>query len=37
MFILNQSNDKIAYRLWIDGNPAEVTSQPHSIQTLVVE
>jgi glucosylceramidase len=34
---MNQSNDKIPYRLWIAGQAAEVTSLPHSIQTLVVE
>jgi glucosylceramidase len=35
--VMNQSNDKISYRLWIAGQAAEVTSLPHSIQTLVVE
>jgi glucosylceramidase len=35
--VMNQSNDKIPYRLWIAGQAAEVTSLPHSIQTLVVE
>ena len=35
--VMNQSNDKIPYRLWITGQAAEVTSLPHSIQTLVVE
>jgi glucosylceramidase len=37
VIVMNQSNDKIPYRLWIDGQAAEVTSLPHSIQTLVVE
>jgi len=35
--VMNQSNDKIPYRLWIAGQAAEITSLPHSIQTLVVE
>ncbi len=35
--VMNQSNDKISYRLWMAGQAAEVTSLPHSIQTLVVE
>jgi glucosylceramidase len=35
--VMNQSDDKIPYRLWIAGQAAEVTSLPHSIQTLVVE
>ncbi len=35
--VMNQSDDKIPYRLWIAGQAAEVVSLPHSIQTLVVE
>ena len=35
--VMNQSDDKISYRLWIGGKAAEVVSLPHSIQTLVVE
>lgn len=35
--VMNQSNDTIPYRLWIAGQAAEVTSLPHSIQTLIVE
>jgi glucosylceramidase len=35
--VMNQSGDKIPYRIWIGGNAAEVTSLPHSIQTLVLE
>ncbi len=35
--VMNQSDTKIPYRLWIAGQAAEVTSLPHSIQTLVVE
>lgn len=37
VIVMNQSNDKIPYRLWIAGQAAEVTSLPHSIQTLIVE
>jgi len=35
--VLNTSNDKISYRLWIDGDAAETVSLPHSIATLIVE
>jgi len=35
--VMNQSNDKIPYRLWMKGQAAEITSLPHSIQTLVIE
>ncbi len=35
--VMNQSNDKIPYRLWISGKAAMVTSLPHSIQTLLVD
>jgi len=35
--VMNQSSETIPYRLWIAGQAAEVTSPPHSIQTLVVE
>jgi glucosylceramidase len=35
--VMNQSNDKIPYRLWLSGQAAEITSLPHSIQTLIVE
>ena len=35
--VMNQSSDKIPYRLWIKGMAAETTSLPHSIQTLVIE
>ena len=33
--VMNKTDQKIAYFLWVDGNAAEVTSLPHSIQTLV--
>jgi glucosylceramidase len=35
--VLNISDDKISYRLWLNGDAAETTSLPHSITTLVVE
>ena len=35
--VMNQSSEKIPYRLWIAGKAAMVTALPHSIQTLVVE
>lgn len=37
VIVMNQSSEKIPYRLWMGGQAAEVTSLPHSIQTLVVE
>ncbi len=37
VIVMNLSDDKIPYRLWIAGQAAETTSLPHSIQTLVVE
>jgi len=33
--VMNRSDQKIPYFLWVDGNAAEVNSLPHSIQTLV--
>ena len=33
--VMNKGDQKIVYYLWVDGNAAEVTSLPHSIQTLV--
>ena len=33
--VMNRGDEKIQYFLWVDGNAAEVTSLPHSIQTLV--
>ncbi len=35
--VMNQSDENIPYRLWIAGQAAEITSLPHSIQTLIVE
>jgi glucosylceramidase len=34
--VMNQSDQKISYYLWLDGKAAEVRSLPHSIQTLVL-
>jgi glucosylceramidase len=33
--VMNRTDQKIAYFLWVDGQAAEVESLPHSIQTLV--
>ena len=33
--VMNKTDQKISYFLWVDGNAAEVSSLPHSIQTLV--
>jgi glucosylceramidase len=33
--VMNKTDQKVSYFLWLDGNAAEVTSLPHSIQTLV--
>ena len=33
--VMNRTDQKISYFLWVDGNAAEVASLPHSIQTLV--
>ena len=33
--VMNKSDEKIPYFLWVQGNGAEVSSPPHSIQTLV--
>jgi glucosylceramidase len=33
--VMNQSDKKVSYYLWLDGNAAEVNSLPHSMQTLV--
>lgn len=35
--VLNLTDEKIPYKLWIHGDAASETSLPHSIQTLVVE
>jgi glucosylceramidase len=33
--VMNRGDQPISYYLWVDGNAAEVSSPPHSIQTLV--
>ena len=33
--VLNEGDTKIDYYVWVNGKAAEVTSLPHSIQTLV--
>jgi glucosylceramidase len=33
--VMNKTDQKISYFLWLDGNAAEVSSLPHSIQTLL--
>ncbi len=33
--VMNKGDQKVSYYLWVDGNAAEVSSLPHSIQTLV--
>src|SRR6266850_532226 len=33
--VMNKTDEKISYFLWLDGNAAEVSSLPRSIQTLV--
>ena len=35
VIVMNQSNDKITYNLWIKGRAATVLALPHSIATLV--
>lgn len=34
--VMNKSDKKVSYYLWLDGQAAEVSSLPHSIQTLVI-
>jgi glucosylceramidase len=34
--VLNVSNEKIPYHLWVQGKAAETVSLPHSIQTLMI-
>ncbi len=33
--VMNKTDQPVSYFLWLDGNAAEVSSLPHSIQTLV--
>lgn len=37
VIVLNTSDKEIKYNLWIAGNAAPAVSQPHSINTLIVE
>jgi len=37
VIVMNQTDSKVDYNLWIAGNAAQVTSPPHSIATLVVQ
>src|SRR5580698_102066 len=34
--VMNKSNKKVAYKLWIAGKAADITALPHSIATLVL-
>jgi glucosylceramidase len=34
--VMNASDEKADYSLWVNGNAAQVSSPPHSLQTLVV-
>jgi glucosylceramidase len=33
--VMNASDEKADYSLWVDGNSAKVAGLPHSMQTLV--
>jgi glucosylceramidase len=33
--VMNKTDKKMTYYLWMDGQAAELESLPHSIQTLV--
>jgi glucosylceramidase len=35
--VMNRTDEKIEYSLWIKGKAAKTTSEPHSIATLIVE
>jgi glucosylceramidase len=35
--VLNISDDKIGFNLWMNGDAAEATSLPHSIATYIIE
>jgi glucosylceramidase len=34
--VLNISDEKLAYKLWINGKAADLVSRPHSIMTIVM-
>jgi glucosylceramidase len=35
--VMNTSDEKLSYNLWIAGNAVETTSLPHSITTLIIQ
>ncbi|TKC13189.1 glycosyl hydrolase [Pedobacter polaris] len=35
--VMNNTDQKLPYQLWVQGNAAETTSMPHSISTLVIK
>jgi glucosylceramidase len=35
--VMNNTDQKLPYQLWIKGNAAETTSLPHSISTLIIK
>lgn len=35
--VLNNTDEKLPYHLWMQGNAAETTIQPHAISTLVIK
>lgn len=35
--VMNKNDEKIDYFLWIKGQATKITSEPHSIETLIVE
>src|SRR5690348_13184764 len=37
VIVMNQTDQKVDYNLWIKGDAAKITSLPHSIATLIVE
>lgn len=37
IIVMNTSDSKIDYRVWVEGEAASTTSLPHSISTLVIE
>ena len=37
VIVMNQSDDKLNYKLWMKGEAAETESLPHSISTLIIK
>lgn len=35
--VMNNTDQKLPYQLWVQGNAAETTSLPHSISTLIIK